>query len=225
MKLIYGDCSEELKKIQGESISLILADPPFFNPATHYISRDTKKSRRSYEDMSIMKIAFKGIIQEISRIMKPKGHFLMFCDCITYPTFFECAYNYFDYTRALIWYKGKNYFSLGRGAWRYSYEMLLHAFNKNQFYVQLNRQDMIECKNVPQNRRFHQAEKPIKLLKELILAVTQENDIVCDPFMGGGTTGLACKELKRKFIGIELNKSYYDISTQRINRGIDGGLK
>lgn len=195
---------------------IILADPPFFNPATHYISRDTKKSRRSYEDMSIMKIAFKEIIKEISRTIEEKGHFLMFCDCVTYPIFFECCYNFFDYTRALIWYKGKNYFSLGKGAWRYSYEMILHAFNKNQFYVQLNRQDLIECKNIRQNHKYHQAEKPINLLKELIKAVTNKEDIVMDCFMGSGSSGIASKQLNREFIGIELNKTYYEIAKRRI---------
>lgn len=218
--IYHGDCSELLYELSDNSVDLVLTDPPFFNPATHYISRDEEKGRRTFGDMSIMKMAFKGIYAELARLQKAQGHTLMFCDCVTYPTFFECAYNYYQYVRALIWYKGKNYFSLGKGAWRYSYEMVLHAFNKNQFYVQLNRQDLIECKNVRQNDKLHQAEKPTDLLQEMISAVTNEGFTVLDPFLGSGSTLLAAKKLNRRCIGIEIEERYCEISAKRCSQGV-----
>jgi len=63
----------------------------------------------------------------------------------------------------------------------------------------------------------HITVKPINLIEQLIKIFSKENALIVDPFMGSGTTGVCCKNLNRSFIGIELNKEYYDISNKRIN--------
>lgn len=63
----------------------------------------------------------------------------------------------------------------------------------------------------------HPTIKPLDLVKRHIQHSTNEGDVVLDCFMGSGTTGVACKELNRDFIGIELDKEYYDIAVKRIN--------
>ncbi len=65
--------------------------------------------------------------------------------------------------------------------------------------------------------RMHPNQKPLKLYEYLIKTYTNENDVVFDPFMGSGTTGVACKELNRKFLGVELDKEYFDIAKRRIH--------
>lgn len=67
--------------------------------------------------------------------------------------------------------------------------------------------------------KYHPTQKPILLLEYLIKTYTNENDLVVDNCMGSGSTGVACKALNRKFIGIELNKDYFDIAKQRIENG------
>ena len=62
----------------------------------------------------------------------------------------------------------------------------------------------------------HPTEKPIPLMKELLTDFTNQNDLICDPFMGSGTTGVACAQMGRRFIGIELNETYFEIACQRI---------
>ncbi len=64
--------------------------------------------------------------------------------------------------------------------------------------------------------KLHPTEKPIKLLEELIRLHTKENDVVLDCFMGSGSTGIACKNLNRNFVGIELNKEYFEIAKKRM---------
>jgi DNA modification methylase len=66
---------------------------------------------------------------------------------------------------------------------------------------------------------LHPTQKNLGLMEWLVKIHTNEGDIVLDPFMGSGTTGLACKNLNRDFIGIELDKKYYDIAVDRINNG------
>jgi DNA modification methylase len=66
----------------------------------------------------------------------------------------------------------------------------------------------------PQNG--HPTPKPLSLIKEWILDFTDQNNLVCDPFMGSGTTGVACVQMGRKFIGIERERKYFDIACRRI---------
>jgi site-specific DNA-methyltransferase (adenine-specific) len=72
--------------------------------------------------------------------------------------------------------------------------------------------------------RLHEAQKPIELIKYLIKLTTRKGQIILDPFMGSGTTGAACANTGRKFIGIELDQGYFDIATQRINQSLEADL-
>ena len=65
----------------------------------------------------------------------------------------------------------------------------------------------------------HPTEKPVSMMEHLLKIHTNENDLVLDCFMGSGTTGVACKNLCRDFIGIEMDKEYYQIAFDRINDG------
>ena len=67
-------------------------------------------------------------------------------------------------------------------------------------------------------RRYHPTQKNLKMIEYLIKIHTNENDVVLDPFMGSGTTGVACMNLNRRFMGIELDESYFNIAKNRINR-------
>ena len=64
----------------------------------------------------------------------------------------------------------------------------------------------------------HPTQKPIELLKRLILSFTNEGDVILDPFMGSGTTGVVAKMYNRKFVGIEQEKKYFDLAVKRINK-------
>lgn len=64
--------------------------------------------------------------------------------------------------------------------------------------------------------RKHPAQFPVNLVKDHIISWTNENDVILDPFMGSGTTGVACKHLNRNFIGIEIDQNYFEIAKNRI---------
>jgi len=66
----------------------------------------------------------------------------------------------------------------------------------------------------------HPSQKPIHLIKELVEYTSKPNNIIADPFMGSGTTGVACITTNRQFIGIEINQKYFDISCKRIEEAI-----
>ena len=85
-------------------------------------------------------------------------------------------------------------------------------------------QDVIEFSELPNNakERVHPTQKPTSLLEYLVNTYTVKNEIVLDFTMGSGTTGVACINTKRKFIGIEKDKKYFDIACERINKAIEG---
>ena len=68
--------------------------------------------------------------------------------------------------------------------------------------------------------KLHPTEKPIELMKVLISNSSEQNDVVLDPFMGTGSCGVACKELRRDFIGVEIDKKYFDIAKERIENTV-----
>lgn len=71
-------------------------------------------------------------------------------------------------------------------------------------------------KTHPQPRGEHGTMKPVNLIENFIRVASDECDVVLDPFMGSGTTGVACKNLNRNFIGIELDENYFEIAKNRI---------
>lgn len=70
-------------------------------------------------------------------------------------------------------------------------------------------------------KRYHPCQKNAKMLEELILRHTNEGDIILDPFMGGGSTGVACVHTNRNFIGIELDENYFNIAKERIDKCVE----
>lgn len=88
-----------------------------------------------------------------------------------------------------------------------------YGMNTNKF-----RPDGTERKEVPPQNNNHPTVKPIKLMEYLVKLVSRENSIILDPFMGSGTTGIACKKLNRNFIGIEKDEHYFQIAEKRIER-------
>ncbi|MDE7463059.1 MAG: site-specific DNA-methyltransferase [Muribaculaceae bacterium] len=92
-----------------------------------------------------------------------------------------------------------------------SYEKVAQTFNPQMGFT-----DVWTDINFYEEKRYHPTQKPIKLIKRLILASSNKGDIVVDPFAGCGSTQIACSILERRYIGIELNENYYEISLKRL---------
>lgn len=216
--ILHGDCIELMKKIQQKTIDCIIADPPFFMPASHYASRITYQ--RNYGDLTPLKVFWEAITKEFKRIIKDDGHLFVFCNCDSYPVFYEPMYNNFDKIKSIVWDKTK--VGLGR-IFRNQHELIIWARMKNHKFIQDGklRTDVLKFSATLSKNRSHPVEKPVNLLKELITATTYENNLILDPFMGGGSTILACKETNRKAIGIDISKEYYELVKCRIYKNTD----
>ena len=88
----------------------------------------------------------------------------------------------------------------------------VHESNNGLFYPKT----VIEFSNVNHNKNLHPTQKPVALLEYLIKTYTNEGDLILDNCMGSGSTGVAAKNLNRRFIGIEIDDTYYEIARKRI---------
>ena len=101
------------------------------------------------------------------------------------------------------------------------YEHIFHFVKSRKYYFDLNKAKELNhhrdvIKNGIEPFKKHQATFPLSLIKPFILTTSKEKDLVFDPFMGSGTTALACIELNRNYLGFEINKEYYEYALKQI---------
>ncbi len=211
-KIHQGDCLEVMKDIPDSSVDCIITDPPYSTPT---ITAFGRKKVLNLADLSIQERFFREIKTEIERILKPNGRVFIFCDDKYYPILFAVFYDWQN-KNMVIWDKGK----IGMGnPFRKQHELIFYV-NRESFNY--NRTEGIThyptiLKYSSDKNKIHGAQKPIKLVEDLIKGFTNEGDLVLDMFLGSGTTALACKNLNRNFIGIELNPEYCDLANKRLS--------
>lgn len=101
----------------------------------------------------------------------------------------------------------------------YTYQQLKKINEKyeNTFNITEGNSEKTILTYKKENKRYHPTQKPVALLEHLVKMYSNKNDLIVDCFMGSGPTGVACKNLNRNFIGIELDKEYFKIAKERIN--------
>jgi site-specific DNA-methyltransferase (adenine-specific) len=157
---------------------------------------------------------------EIKRIIKNNTSIYIFWS----QKYIPLAYEIFNPNRMLIWWH-PNLAKPTTKMFLWTYDPIFYIkFGKPIFkasFVGSENVDVIK-ENKPQsnwfgeNKRYHPTSKSPKLLKRFVRISSNQSDTILDPFMGSGTTGVACKELNRNFIGIEIEPKYYEIAKKRI---------
>jgi site-specific DNA-methyltransferase (adenine-specific) len=213
IKLFLGDCLDVLRDLPDGSVDAVVTDPPYFQPAAHYCpTRDTRAPKKTIGDMSILEHFFRVFIAESARMLKSNGFAYVFCDGQSYPIAFTGLYPYAKRVRPLIWDKVTSYNGY---TWRHQHEMIAFAEFEDSPRIPTGDGDILKCRAVPVKDRAHPAEKPIELLLRLMAKIPL-GATVLDPFMGSGTTGVACVQTGRNFIGCEIDPTYYAIAEKRI---------
>ena len=100
--------------------------------------------------------------------------------------------------------------------YRPNYELILLLCKTNVKTKSKNKSNILTYIRISPQKMLHSCEKPVPLLTDLILELTDENNIILDCFMGSGSTGEACLNANRKFIGIELDEKYFNIAKDRL---------
>jgi len=200
-----GDCLEVMKQIPDKSIDLILTDPPYG------VKRDKgfggfggfgrPIARRQYNDCWDENRPNKIYFDEILRISKKAlifgGNY--FADILPQSRHW------------IVWDKLNTMPTFG------DCELIWTNIKRNSVKKITYQYNGLLGK---EKERYHPTQKPVKLIKELIEKYSDENDLVLDPFIGSGTTAVACKDLGRKCIGIEISEEYVKIAIKRLSQEV-----
>lgn len=219
--LINGDW--RCVKLPDESVDLIVTDPPYritsrgsYGGTGGMLKTKTSMDGKIFKDNDISP---KEYASEFYRILKDGTHCYVMCNHINLvkmiTTFTKAG---FKFTKSLIWDKGNK---IVNPYYMSSFEYILF-FRKGRA-KRINNcgtADILRVINKKHKgeggKNLHDTEKPVELMKILIENSSNPNDVVLDPFMGIGSTGVAAKDTDRMFIGCEINNSYYNIARNRI---------
>lgn len=214
--LIHGDCSEEMKKMPDKSVDLIVTDPPFDNSLSASMGAGIAKKRdyikRLYREFA--SFDFK-ILEDTRRLMNIYNGYWFFNIKQLFP--YVDFLRKHDYNYSLLTWHKRNPTPLLNNNYLPDTEYIFFIRDKGAYFKPTYEtgKRYIET-NVWKNHYDHPSAKPSSILRNYILNSSKENDTILDPFMGTGATGVACIELNRRFIGIEIKKEYYEIAKRRI---------
>ena len=242
VELHLGDCLELMKNLPDKSVDAVITDPPYGhnnnnNNGDLISRREAALGRGDYiperDNRPIMNDGkeaneiFSAFIQEAARLLKPGC-----CCCCCCgggggpdPMFARWSLEmdkWLEFKQMIVWDKGP----MGLG-WHYrrSYETVLVGQRSGAacaWYDETHRVENIirpgykGIKKIIPSVDQHPTEKPVALFKHFIELHTRPGDTVLDPFMGSGTTGVACVQTGSNFIGMEIDPQYFAIAEKRI---------
>ncbi|WP_303753353.1 site-specific DNA-methyltransferase [Enterococcus sp. S86.2] len=211
-----------MKDIPDGSIDMILTDPPYL---MDYRSNRRPASTRfmpiQNDTVANGKYCIEQSFAEYERVLKSNTALYVFCSW-HHIDFFKTEFQkHFTLKNIIVWNKNNHGSGDLRGAYAPKHEFILYGHKGRSIFREKRLPDVLEFPKVPSAKLLHPTEKPISLLNVFLRNNSDEGATVLDPFMGSGTTGVACKNLSRNFIGYELDDEYFEIAKERI----EGALK
>ena len=222
--LRQGDCLELMKDIPDKSIDLVVIDPPYELETQRggVFFRNSNEKRRKYQDEieSMMTGISEQLLDILCNKMK-KVNMYIFCSRTQMLTLLNYANkNNFSWN-LLTWHK-TNPIPTCNNKYLNDTEYIVFMREKGvQVFgsYHTKKSYFITSVNKKEKQLYrHPTIKPLDIIENLIINSSQENDTILDCFMGSGTTGVACKNLNRNFIGIELDEKYFNIAKERIEK-------
>lgn len=215
--LRQGDCLELMKQIPDRSIDLVCTDIPYgvCNRNDNGL-RNLNKSKADVETFTLT-----DFLIEVNRVTR--GSVYIFCASEQLSEIRTTLVRTGFTTRVCVWEKTNPSPMNGQHIWLSGVELCVYGRRKGATFNE-------HCKNTvfrhPCGRnKLHPTQKPIELLERFVLASTKQGDVVLDPCMGSGSTGVACVRTGRKFIGMELDPGYFEIASQRIRAAQEEALE
>lgn len=225
IELWQGDCLELIKNIPDKSIDLIITSPPYNLGKKHHTGGHVFDAYSTYDDNMPEELYQKWqieILNECFRILKDDGsmwynHKNRIKNGVQISPYEWLLKSNFLIKQEIVWFNGSQNFDKCR-----FYPMTERVYwlvknSKTKMFNSINHHDVFDRKDwKPEGTKgkFKRA-YPCKMCEDII-SCFPNSEVILDPFMGSGTTGVACLNTNRKFIGIELDSTYFNIAKQRI---------
>ena len=219
IEIKFGDCVDLLKEIEDESVDLIVTNPPY--GIGYKTSWRIEKAHRftseiaNDKDLSILEI----VAPELHRVLKNDSACFVFCSWNKQAEVNEILTGggRFSMKNLIVWDKCNTTAGDLTHAFGHQYEFMVFATKGNPVIRGKRHSDLWRYPRVSADKLLHQNEKPVSLLERAILAMSDEGALVLDPFMGSGSTGIACLWTHRDFIGMEIDQGYFDVASKRLD--------
>lgn len=227
IKLLNKDCIEVMSAMaeKGFKVDCIITDPPYeFNNNSGSVGNNDFTKRKLVKDRHLNFISYGFEYEKCFDLflkIQDIPNILIFCSnnqiTKTMKWFEDRKLN----TNLLVWNK-TNPIPLCNGKHLSDVEFIVYVRGKGATFnndVPFDFKRKVYTSPIVSNKnRLHPAQKSVEHIERYIQLHTKENNLVFDPFMGSGTTGVACKNLNRKFIGCEIDLEYYNIAKERLER-------
>ena len=223
IQLKQGDCLELMKDIPDGSVDLVVTDPPYLieTKGGGMYNRTNGNVSEYIKELDTIKDGFsEEVLEELCRMMK-KINIYIFCSqkqIIPLLNYFvekkKCNWN------LLTWHKTNPVPACGNKYLTDTEYILFFREKGVKIYGEFKTKFTyyVTPKNVKDKKLYgHPTIKPLNILENLIVNSSAEGEIVLDPFMGSGSTGVACVNHGRRFIGMELDEHYFEVAKQRID--------
>jgi site-specific DNA-methyltransferase (adenine-specific) len=211
-QIICGDCLEVMKQIDNDSVDMILTDPPYgMNFQSNY--------RKEKHDKIIGDNNLEWIhefVQQSYRVSRENTAHYIFCSFHCIDIFKQAFQKLFTIKNILVW--EKNNTSMGDLAADFAPKVEFVLFVQKGRKLINGKRDPNIFKFNRTGNNFHPTEKPVSMFSYLITKFSDKQNTVLDPFVGSGTTAIACINTGRNFIGIEKEQKYVDIANKRIEQ-------
>lgn len=218
--LYLGDCNEVLPVVGR--VSHLISDPPFEKEAHTAVRR----TQRSIKENKAAELDFSAISEQMRSFIPNwaygncDGWLLTFCQVEAVSMWRDAMEDAsLKYKRGMAWVKPDSSPQFNGQMPAQGYECIATAWcgeGHSRWNAGGKRGVYTHLTNPPNRDGRHPTEKPVALMSELLIDFTNPGDLICDPFMGSGTTGVAAARLGRRFVGVELDQKYFDISCERI---------
>lgn len=224
-KIYNEDCLVGMKNIPNESIDLCVTDPPYkltsrgnSGTMSGYWATGAAKSGMVFDYNNI---DIEEYLPEFYRILKADAHCYIMCNNVNLPHFFDViGKSRFHFVKLLVWDKQSKICG------RYYMGQVEHIFmlrkGNDKPINNCSQGDLLSFSNFKREKdrngnNLHDSMKPVPLMQCLIENSTMKDEVVLDPFIGSGTTALACIRSKRHYVGYEIDPKYYNVSLKRIH--------
>ena len=223
INLMKGDCLELMKTIPDESIDLCISDIPY--KLTGGGKGDGVNSKRPKgiltDNSQLMTVPkFEDWLPELYRVMKNGTHIYLMCNFKNLNDLMnKTAKVAFKHINLLVW--EKNNCTPSQFYMKNCEYTLLLRKGASKYINDIGGSKTVHKFNNIIGNKIHPTEKPVELMEFYLKNSSNVGDVVLDMFMGSGSTGVACVNTNRNFIGIELDENYFNIAEQRIQESIN----
>lgn len=214
MMIHCGNCLDLMRTMPDQSVDAIITDPPY--GMSYQSARRTDKTSR-FDRIANDNAPFVWFLHDAARLLRAGGVLLCFCRWDSAEAFrMAIGWSGLILRSQIIWDRVCHGMGGLSSTTAPQHDTIWFATKGSFRFAGGRPKSVVQAMRLGGGQLTHPNEKPITLMTNLVLSYTTQGQVVLDPFCGSGTTGMACRNTKREFIGMELDPTYAELSRQRL---------